>query len=472
MPSRRLPVGFAVVTWVVAVAFLPGENRVLGVAASIVGYLVLRMHWRPFEAPALLFTCGYQWLQAFAPVIQAELHGRTVGEEFGGAEFELAVWYSLLGVLLFSTGAALALRWLVPNQTMDSGEAVQRFVPGRLAVGWAVGFSLNTFFPSILQIGGLRQGLMPLTNLGMIGLELLIFQVALLTNRGRRLAVGIILVELGAGLLGYFSGFRSVLYMMMLAALSLVGTRRNIWHWLGLPLVLLVTLSLFWQTIKSDYRSFVSEGERVQIITVSWEDRASYLWRAVEKTDLTGLLKAADGLLDRLGYVTYFGLCIENVPKTVPHTGGRLWVEAVTHVFMPRVFFPNKRELNDSERTNEFTGVTVAGVEEGTSIGIGYIGESYVDFGVPVMFLPVFLFGGMIGGCYGLLVRVAPNRMLGVAAGTSLVFGGAFLLESSNAKMFGGVVATTLVLGTLFRLVGKPIGAWLCPAPTVRQPAP
>ena len=467
-PSGRLPVGFAVLTGIVAFAFLLGDNRVLGVVACAVGYLVLRMHWRPFEAPALLFTCGYQWLQAFAPVIQAELRGRTVREEFGGSEFELAVWYSLVGVLLFSTGAALAIRWLVPNQITDSGEVVRRFVPERLAAGWALGFLLTTVFPGVLQIGGLRQGLMPLANLGMIGLELVIFQVALQTHRGRRLAVGMILLEIGAGMTGYYSGFRMVFYMMMLAVLSLVGTRRNVWHWLGLPLVLLVTLSLFWQTIKSEYRSFVSEGERVQVITVSWEDRASYLWLAAQGTSFTGLLNAAEGIMDRLGYVTYFGLCVENVPKAVPHSRGRLWEEAVTHVFMPRIFFPNKRELNDSDRTNEFTGVTVAGVDEGTSIGIGYIGESYVDFGVPWMFLPVFLFGGMVGGCYGLLVRVAPNRMLGVAAGTALVFGGAFLLESSNTKMLGGVVAGTIVLWTLFRFAGKPIGAWLCPAAPVR----
>ena len=48
-----------------------------------------------------------------------------------------------------------------------------------------------------------------------------------------------------------------------------------------------------------------------------------------------------------------------------------------------------------------YTGSRVAGTEEGTSIGIGYMAESYIDFGPIYMFVPILL----LGVFYGLIYR-------------------------------------------------------------------
>lgn len=470
--SGGLPKGIFVLAGLVVVLFLLGSNPVLGVVSSVVGCLVLMLLWRHHEPPSLAFVCGYQWLQAFAPVVQAELDGLTVSAKFGGPHYALAIWYSLLGVLIFSAGAALAMKWLAPRSADFPFEELRRLSIGPLLAIWVPSFLITAYFPDVLLVGGLRQGLQPLTTLGTIGVELLIFQRAFGTGENRPLALVIFGLELAVGLTGFFSGFRTVFYLVMLATLSLACVRRGSWTWLAATLVPLVGLCLFWQTIKSEYRSYASGGEQVQVVAVSLADRATYVWQAAQATSWHSLGSASEELLDRMGYITFFALCIDNVPRQVRHAEGRLWREAWEHVFMPRIFFPNKKELNDSERTNEFSGMTVAGVTEGTSIGIGYVGESYVDFGVPLMFLPIFLFGVVVGAAYGLVVRMAPSRVLGVAAGTSLLFGCSLLLESSNAKMFGGVVAGTVVYVTLFGVAGKWIMAWLCHPAPVRQAAP
>ena len=90
---------------------------------------------------------------------------------------------------------------------------------------------------------------------------------------------------------------------------------------------------------------------------------------------------ATQGMLDRLSYVDFFAVVLETVPSQLPHENGALWLDAITRPFMPRLFFPSKTVIDDSERTNYYTGLGVAGAEEGTSISLGYVAESYIDFG-------------------------------------------------------------------------------------------
>lgn len=63
-------------------------------------------------------------------------------------------------------------------------------------------------------------------------------------------------------------------------------------------------------------------------------------------------------------------------------------------VVTPRILFPDKGALlSDSEMVRTYSGVFVAGAEQGTSIAFGYAAEAYLDFGLPSMFVPSFLFG-------------------------------------------------------------------------------
>src|SRR4029077_6417558 len=113
----------------------------------------------------------------------------------------------------------------------------------------------------------------------------------------------------------------------------------------------------------------------------------------VEDVTWDNFLDGMDALIMRISYVNFFALATENVPGRIPYENGALWRGSVVHMFMPRVLFPEKPILDDSERTRTYTGMNVAGSEQDTSIGIGYVGESYIDFGPIGMFIPIFLLG-------------------------------------------------------------------------------
>ena len=147
--------------------------------------------------------------------------------------------------------------------------------------------------------------------------------------------------------------------------------------------------------------------------------------------------------------VYYPALAIERVPKVLDYTNGSTLRDALVHIVTPRVFFPNKPELmSDSDKVRKYSGVRVAGRESGTSIAFGYAAEAFIDFGIPLMFVPVFGFGLFLGAMYALFRSIIWHRELFVAFGTVAFWLSAYLFERSWATMLGVSVGFMVYLGT------------------------
>jgi len=162
-----------------------------------------------------------------------------------------------------------------------------------------------------------------------------------------------------------------------------------------------------------------------------------------------------ESLTLRVSYVNFFAQTLMHVPEAMPHENGALWLGTITHVLMPRLLFPDKEVLDDSARTTLYTGITVAGAEEGTSIGLGYVAESYIDFGPPWMFAPVLLLGLVYGFVYRYFIAGARFRLLGFAAGTALLLPCVDNFEMSNVKIVGGFIMSLLVMLVAFNLARR-----------------
>jgi hypothetical protein len=177
------------------------------------------------------------------------------------------------------------------------------------------------------------------------------------------------------------------------------------------------------------------------------------LYELVSALDRRALGNAAENLAERVGYVNFFAAVIKRVPRVLPHEGGALWWDSVTRPLMPRMFFPDKTSIEDSQRTRYYTGLKVAGKEHGTSISIGYMGESYIDFGKIGMLLPVFALGWLLGAFYRwTLAQRYSSKAVGMGVATAALFSAA-LLETSVTKLMGGLTVTMLVSWLLIRFV-------------------
>jgi hypothetical protein len=455
----------------VALPALASPNWGIGLFGIAVAAFLVKLLWRPGEIQAILFVLFVQWLQAITPVFIALVEGKSYGEHLGDPAFETATVLSLLSVAILTLGLRLALRKVPPLPPEEGYRLLAALRPSRLFLAW-IGLTLVVVAAAIVGriIPGLAQFLLPL-GLWKMAVTLLLFLRWLATGQRGGLALIVLVAEVGVGFLGVFSSFKEALLLLLIAGSGVYAFRKPPTAVLVAAGAVLFATLAFWQAIKVPYRSFLSQGERAQVVVVPVQQRLLWLKMATEQVQRHHFERGLKESLGRLGYTEYFGHCLKHVPENVEHTGGRLWKEAILHPLTPRILFRNKAVINDSDRTNEFSGVRVAGAEEGTSISIGYVGESYVDFGKFGMFVAIFLWGLFIGLCYWLVRRRAPNPLLGTALASSLLLTTVMFLESSNIKMSGALVASTLVTIVLLAVFGRAFWTWLC-AGGLRRMAP
>jgi len=411
-----------------------------------------------------------QWLQASLVIFYGDWAGLTLTAAFGSSELKRATWLSLIGVLVLALGMRFAL--LRANKSMGplALKQIMPLCPPKLfniyLVAFVGFFAMGNVAYTVPRI---TQPLLAAMNLKWVLVCLLAYTVLEQRRHYGLLAVAVVL-EFMLGLLGFFSTFKTVfliLLVVVLTATSAVEGRRFM-------LAVLVAVALFtsgvtWTVVKSDYREFLNQGTGEQ------EEYAPVDQRLQKLAELTGSLTwqnfapAVENVVLRMSYVHYFALTLMNVPSKVPHENGALWLDAIKRVVTPRLLFPSKSEIQDSVRTEKYTGEKVAGVEQGTSIGIGYIGESYIDFGPVYMFVPIFLLGAFFGFIYRWFVIRDRFKPLGFAMATAILVFAAYKVETSNVKIVGGSVVTVLVFSLFSYAIGPLFLRWVSEsAPPIR----
>lgn len=451
--NPRLPI--VMVTLILVLASF-GPNTALAVYAGVVLSLSVVWLWRPGETPVMLFIVIYQWFQASIKLIHANALDRPLYRlaDFGG-DIETATWLSLTGLLALAAGMALGagrrdlqvIAWMREQASRHGVIYWFRLYLTAVAIAAAASV-LARVIPSLSQL------FLALALLKWAFFFMLTYATFAAPVVKRQLWLFAFAMELILGVGGYFSDFKTVLFVSMLS-IAAVGIRFSIGRIVvlsGLAALTLV-LAVVWTGVKVEYREFVSEGEQAQVVTVDYMTRMSKLVQLVSDLDEHGFARAVDGGLQRMSYVDFFGNTLLQVPRRVAHTDGALWFDAAARPFMPRVLFPGKSVIDDSARTRQFTGIRVTSAERGASISIGYLGESYIDFGKYLMMLPVFVYGIVLGWLYRWLAyRSRARGLLGMGMATAVLLG-AFALETSITKVLGGLAAAALVCWLLLRFL-------------------
>jgi hypothetical protein len=136
---------------------------------------------------------------------------------------------------------------------------------------------------------------------------------------------------------------------------------------------------------------------------------------------------------------------------------------------MPRFLFPRKESLgSDSTLVRRFTGLQVAGEEQGTSIGLGYLIEFYVDFGIPGMLLGPFVFGLLVGIAIRTIALVAPSKPMYLGVIAAIMVQHFMSLDGNLAKIVGGLITAFCVQGALLFCLGPRLHSMLLPPPLRR----
>src|SRR5204862_6370131 len=163
-----------------------------------------------------------------------------------------------------------------------------------------------------------------------------------------------------------------------------------------------------------------------------------------------------DGFIERMWTIYYPALAVDRVPNVLPHTQGKLMTDTLRFVFEPRILFPDKPSISsDSEMVRKYSGVMVAGEEKNTDIAFGYAAESYVDYGVPGMFVPAFIWGLFIGCAIELIYREYHHRDMAVSVATVIGWISLYLFERSWAKTIGFAGSLLIYSGGLCYILDR-----------------
>lgn len=283
---------------------------------------------------------------------------------------------------------------------------------------------------------------------------------------------GILGLEVAMGLSGYFASFREPLVLAAIAMAETFNPRR-VQHWTLAVLVaaVLSVVALFWMGVRGDVRQDFAE------VAMFAESRSLRLTRLQQRfTEWRRTMGDAheawwdlDYLVDRLWVVYYPALALARVPDVVPHTGGAIIGAALRHITMPRALFPDKPELaSDSDLVRRYSGIWVAGPEQDTSIAFGYAAEAYVDFGVPLMFVPVLLWALFLGSAYQVCLSGIRHREIAVPLVVVIFWLSVYLFERSFVKWMGLTGTLLIYVGGLAFVLDR----WLLHVSASRQSPP
>jgi hypothetical protein len=443
-PARTTPFYFmaaAIGLWLAWV----GPESWLMMLGGVVLLLGIRLLWRTGESPILLLLFTYQWTQVNVKTLQAQLLDLQL-DRLSSVSSELH--YAIVLSNLALVALAIGLRWGAgPEQPHDA------LLARRQTLQTPIGFWLRLYAAAwvvtllakfaIAVVPGLFQPLLALSFARWAAFFALTHAAF---NRPRPwrawwlLFAGEFILSLG----GFFSDFKEPMVFAllgMLAALTPIRLRRAI------PLAMLATLlaltGVVWSAVKGDYRQYVSGGQGQQVVTVGKIDGIRFLADKVASLSSDDMAAGLDAMASRLSYVEFFGRVIEIVPKSIEHEDGALWGDALIRIVTPRLLFPNKTVVDDSYRTKKYADIDSG---EGTSISLGYVAENYIDFGVPLMFVPSLLLGWAMGRFCQLLQRNGSTQGIWGMALASISLWPALGFETSVTKMVPGLAINFLVI--------------------------
>jgi hypothetical protein len=425
--------------------------------------LFMLLLWRRDEPPVLPFICAMQWLQVASDLLYVNTYAADFTMARDNAANTQATWLSAIGLLVL----ALGMRWGITGMpSAASREAtgrqrVEQIPLGRLFLTYLVAFVISFVAGRVLfLVPGLSTIFAGVACLKFVFFFMLAYVVW--RRRAGWVFLGMAtLLELGIGVSGFFSSFKTPLFLLaMVLLVSQHRLTRRLAFGGGVLFAVLAFVMVIWSAVKTPYREFLNQGSGLQLELVPVSERYAKLAELTSQVGREALDYGFQTMMQRVAYTTYFAQALQHVPEVVPHEHGALWWGNLLHILQPRMFFPNKPVLEDSELTMKYTGEIVAGLEQGTSVSMGYMTECYVDFGEVGMFVPIFLIGLALGLIYRFFLRRTAFPLLGMG-----VLAGAFAiqfyqLEMSGMKLFGSMVSTFILYAAFVFVFERLLRTW------------
>ena len=452
----------------VAVALLLDSLLAGGLILGLL--LVGALSWPRGEPPGLFFCLMFQGMSIATGYLYYAATGQFPGMALVG-DVDAAVLLILAG--FFAT--ALGYRWgsrrlrpLLPERPWARPGAREDLYDVKVLAVTAIGLVLLDW---ILGMGmSLTAGTTQIRK-SLLGIRvllfLILFVVVLQRKRGWAWAGGAAAFAAFAQMASEMSGFTEVFIVFFIAALTSwkpgsggdgSGRVRMVPLLAVAASAVVLGFRAVWWTgyAKGIWRGTVRSGYAGE----STVDRSKMFVDQIAAPSLSGDIEVDyEALPARLSSgLGFTSLVIERVPRVIDHERGFLTGRALLHVTRPRFLFPDKGNLGgDSWLVTRYAGVAAADESQGTSIGLGYMTQFYIDFGWAGGLALAFVLGLLIAAILETLRAVSPSSLLYSGAATMILLANFRNYDGELAKILGGLILQAVILTLMLGFLGPPI---------------
>ena len=406
------------------------------------------------------FSLVMQWVQVFAYILWMNFGNFDIN--YLSPNASTALLLSCAGLILISAILHMVVKKLgMPTRAFMESEAM-KVNEKKLLVLYIISTVFLTSIGFVLgSTSGFAQILVSIADFKWIFL-LWYGYVIWIKKKNRIYLLYIVLYEFASGFYSYFSSFKEVIFFVIILAITFTVDVKVKQFLRGAVIVIvLIPLFLSWNVIKGDYRNFLSQGQRVQTVTVSREAAYTKLGEQFRALKWEQYRLATSMTLYRLQYIYHFALAMERVPAITPYQNGAVWTANVMNVLKPRLLFPDKGIYDASVKTSKFTGRKFAGTQQGAAFSLGYFVDAYVDFGPVGMFVPIALIALIVGFVYRTLYLQKQLNLFFRFAIINVVLKIFMSFENDGLFLFGRLITGFLTFYLLARFVFPKLQRWV-----------
>jgi hypothetical protein len=446
----------------IAAFFIVLSNQPVLMACAILSYIVVgRNFWKPGEPKTIFFGLTFFWLSISIKLFYAIYAGVTYESLSRSSNIIYTTYISLIGFFAFSYGIHVTTKKVREKNVIDFNRDFG-YSPRRVV--WVfIGSSVAIFLlkGAVFFIKGLDQLVFAIIDMK-IGFIFLLLYFTFTRRMSLLVVVALLTLEIILSFFSFFASFKDILFtvLIILAIPRIQVTVKNI---VLFPTLIFFTsfLLLKWQAIKGDYRAFLNKGTTSQKVEVSQSEALDKLQELAEKKqDITEDKNLIYESVDRISYIQFFSESMLKVPLFIPYENGKIWAGNISHVLLPRFFFPDKATIDDSQMVNKYCIRKVATAKQGVSFSLGFMAESYIDFGPVLMYLMVFLVGCLLGGIYALILKQSINYFWGYTMVVGL-YTKIFCNGTAGSKILGWIITYYIAFLIFRRFLMKPLDKYL-----------
>lgn len=417
--------------------------------------MILVFFWRPGISFIFAFMLLWQWLQVSIKIFYADILNIDVSGLSQTGSSQEAILLSLAGLFILGAGIYIMISDQTQLTISELKEEAKKYSLKRLFLIYLTLTVINLLIQVILfEYPSITQMLVGLMNIKVL-IILIVFFVSLLLDTSKKYLLIIVAIEIVNGFIGYFSSFKTILFFLIIIAFSInYKIKPSLFLRYAIVVSVIAFLGIFWTSVREDYRSILNQGTGMQEVLISPAERLKSLTSLAENLSTRDLKSALELAIYRISYTDIFGQVLDRVPAYTTYENGKILTTTIKHIFTPRFIFPNKKILDDSEMTNFYTAKNYFGSLKGTSVGMGYMAEFYIDFGYYFMFIPIFLMGCFYGYIYNFFVKNSKSKVIHLSISAAILFN-AYLFETTQAKLIGGLLSAFIIMILLNKLLLK-----------------